>query len=227
MRNHVSFQGKDVLEVGCGNGRVTAKYWDEPRTLVAIDPDKDALEDAKAQLPSKLSGRVSFGVGECERLHFPAQSFDVAFFTWSLCCVQNTKKSMREAWRVLRPGGMLVNVMPDAVPTFEKAMVRALGGKEAARQGSADAFGALVNATREGLFLQFREERIFFDVYFDSIGDLMTWLPSKAGPFDQDEFDSISKKSLAAIKGFCETLKHGQNLRLRDTLIISSATKRQ
>ncbi len=92
VRSHVSFRRKDVLEVGCGSGRVTRKYWNEPRTLEAIDPNEGAIKEAKAELPSQLSGKVRFRVGEGEQLEFSSESFDIAFFTWSLCCVQDTKK---------------------------------------------------------------------------------------------------------------------------------------
>lgn len=227
IKEHVSFPRKDVIEIGCGDGRATVKYWNEPRTVVAIDPDENAIKNAEAKLPSRLLHKVRFQVGESEHLEFGSESFDIALYTWSLCCVQDTEKSVKEAWRVLRPGGVLVNVMPDAVPTFEKSFLRALGGKDPTRQGSVDAYRALVHGVRDGLFFPFKDQRIFFDVYFDSIDDVMKWATSDAGPFNKEELESISDKSLKAIKEFASTLKHGTKLRIRDILVVSSGVKRK
>lgn len=227
VKRHVSFLGKDVLEMGCGDGRVTMKYWNEPRSLVAIDPEEEAVKIAQARVPSQLSNKVRFQVGKAENLKFSKESFDIVFFTWSLCCVQDTKKSLREAWKVLRPNGTLVNLMPDVVPTVDLAVIRTLGGKNAARPFSADAFSALVDAIRDGLFLPLKEERVFFEVYLDSIDDFVKWLPTATGPFNQEEFATISRKSLEQMKAYANSLKHGQVLMVRDILSVSSAMRRQ
>ncbi len=153
--------------------------------------------------------------------------FDIAFYTWSLCCVQDTEKSVKEAWRVLRTGGVLVNVMPDAVPTFEKSFMRALEGKDPTRQGSVDAYKALVHGVRDGLFFPFKDQRIFFDLYFDSIDDIMKWGKSDAGPFNKEELASISAKSLKTIREFASILRHGTKLRIRDILVVSPGVKRK
>ncbi len=222
---YTSFKGSDVLEVGCGDGRFTAKYLGEPKSLVAIDPDPDAIRIAKTKIPSKLSHRVSFRLGEAEKLGFSSGLFDVVIFSWSLCCVSDVKKSLKEACRVLRTGGSLVNIMPEAVPSFEMAMLRALGGKEVIRQGSLDAFRGLIEAVQNGMLLPFYDQRILFDTFFDSIDDLVKWLPTAPGPLNRDEFESLSKRSLGLIKKFAATLKNDRSLRVRDILIISTAVK--
>jgi ubiquinone/menaquinone biosynthesis C-methylase UbiE len=83
---HVSFNGKDVLEVGCGDGRLTFRYAEMARRVVAIDPLEDAIEKAKSSQPKDLHRRLEFRVGHGERLAFPDQSFEIVFFSWSLCC---------------------------------------------------------------------------------------------------------------------------------------------
>jgi len=37
----VDFSGKDVLEIGCGNGRVTWCYADSVASVLAVDPLRD------------------------------------------------------------------------------------------------------------------------------------------------------------------------------------------
>ena len=42
-----SLSGKDVLEIGCGDGKITAFLVNKARNLTAIDPDEKALEKAR------------------------------------------------------------------------------------------------------------------------------------------------------------------------------------
>ena len=59
---HAMFDFKDlnVLEVGCGEGRLTWRYADKAAHVTAIDPDEEAVETARANVPEKLKGRVCF-----------------------------------------------------------------------------------------------------------------------------------------------------------------------
>ena len=43
--------GKDVLEIGCGKGRITRDLAQHARRVVASDPDADALEKARGAIP--------------------------------------------------------------------------------------------------------------------------------------------------------------------------------
>ena len=225
INSHVSFRDKDVLEIGCGDGRLSKKYWAEPGRLIGIDPDRKALKSAHESLHESLAKRVKFQEGTAEKLEFDSGSFDVVFFTWSLCCAQNPVKSLRETWRVLRPRGILVNLMPDIEPSIEVGVLMSLGGKEIPRTKQRVAYDALVGSMKERLFAPTKEERVFFSVYPDSIEEFMAWLPSYTGPFDQAEFDSMKPKSIQAIKDFAQFLKWGQGFRVRDVLSLVSAQK--
>jgi ubiquinone/menaquinone biosynthesis C-methylase UbiE len=122
---HLSFAGKDVLEIGCGDGRLTFKYAEMARRVVAIDPLDAGIDKAKSDQPKNLHRKVEFRVGYGEKLTFPDQSFDVVFFSWSLCCTDIPKmgKALDEASRVLRPGGTLINVQPSLHQPFSNGAV--------------------------------------------------------------------------------------------------------
>jgi ubiquinone/menaquinone biosynthesis C-methylase UbiE len=122
---HLSFDGKDVLEIGCGDGRLTLRYAQMARRVVAIDPLEEGIEKAKRDQPKNLLRKVEFRVGRGEKLVFPDQSFEMVFFSWSLCCTDIPKmgKALDEASRVLRPGGTLINLQPSLHQPFSSGAV--------------------------------------------------------------------------------------------------------
>ena len=82
----VDFEGLSVLEIGCGDGRLTWRYADQAAQVTAIDPDGKDIEAARANLPERLEGRVSFLESTIEDFaeSFPDRRFDTAIFAWSL-----------------------------------------------------------------------------------------------------------------------------------------------
>ena len=123
-RKYVTFDKKDVLEVGCGEGRLTFQYAPETKRVTAIDPSRKAILSARKKVPKDLVGVLKFRVGRGEDLDFPDESFDLVFFTWSLCCtdISVMGKAVREAWRVLRPRGLLVSIQPSLQQPFHSGM---------------------------------------------------------------------------------------------------------
>jgi 2-polyprenyl-3-methyl-5-hydroxy-6-metoxy-1,4-benzoquinol methylase len=78
------FRGKRVLEVGCGDGRLTWGYAPEAASVLAIDTDEEAITTARREQPRELSDRVEVRVESAVELDEPPASFDTAFFSWSL-----------------------------------------------------------------------------------------------------------------------------------------------
>lgn len=77
------FTGKRVLEVGCGDGRLTWLYAGRAESVLGIDPEEEQITLARSQTPPALADRVRFEVGQAEDLARTAV-FDVAFLSWSL-----------------------------------------------------------------------------------------------------------------------------------------------
>lgn len=75
--------GKRVLEIGCGEGRLTWRYALRPAITIGVDPDQDALRVATIDRPSDLADRVHFSNAQSERLPFQKDAFDLALFAWS------------------------------------------------------------------------------------------------------------------------------------------------
>ena len=79
----VDFSGKRVLEVGCGDGRLTWLYAHQAESVLGIDPEEEEIALARSQTPPELVDRVQFEVGTAEDLSRTAV-FGVAFLSWSL-----------------------------------------------------------------------------------------------------------------------------------------------
>jgi cyclopropane fatty-acyl-phospholipid synthase-like methyltransferase len=83
----VDFTGKHVLEIGCGDGRLTWRYVDKAAQVTAIEPSAEQIALAMEKLPDNSLGRVEFHVAALE--DFAANSapsiFDLVILSYSLC----------------------------------------------------------------------------------------------------------------------------------------------
>ena len=84
LHKFADFAAKRVLEVGCGEGRLTWRYAKETRLTVGIDLDKDSLRVATIDRPSDLENKVYFSRAMSEQLPFSKETFDIAILAWSL-----------------------------------------------------------------------------------------------------------------------------------------------
>ena len=83
LHKFVDFAGKRVLEIGCGEGRLTWQYAKETRLTIGIDADEDALRVATVDRPSDLESKVAFSCAVSETLPFTKETFDIAVLAWS------------------------------------------------------------------------------------------------------------------------------------------------
>lgn len=78
------WRGREVLEIGCGDGRLTLRLARLGARIRAIDPDARLVRRARAGLPRRHARTIRYRVGRAERLPYRAREFDAVVFAWSL-----------------------------------------------------------------------------------------------------------------------------------------------
>lgn len=161
---HCDLAGKEVLEVGCGSGRITRDLARHARRVVAVDPDEGALAKARSAV---LTPTVRFLPMPDGVLDFPLASFDVVIYTLSLHHVplDRMNESLCAAAVLLREGGVIVVVEPGNGGTFTEAKERFGAGSGNERPGREAAIRAMhgLNGWTVGETVLFRVRFLFAD----------------------------------------------------------------
>ena len=99
--------GQDAIELGCGTAYVSA--WMARRGARVVGIDNSAAQLATARR-LQLTHGLDFPLlhGNAEAVPYPDASFDFAISEYGACLWADPQRWVREAARILRPGGRLV-----------------------------------------------------------------------------------------------------------------------
>ncbi len=140
---------ESALDLGCGSGRLTVELARRGAATTGVDTSRDALAAARDRARETGVG-VTFAHGDMnEPLPFPDGTFAAVTSRLALMIARDPVATLREAARVVRPGGTVVTAVwarIDENPWFGEpraAVAEALGPDRAA---FARAFGRLGDA---------------------------------------------------------------------------------
>lgn len=98
---------RDILEVGCGEGKLALKLSQHSASVFGIDASEAMIKAAKRNDASQ-GDQIHLAVGRIEQLPIASESFDLVLAKTVLCFVEDAAPVFEELARVLRPGGTLV-----------------------------------------------------------------------------------------------------------------------
>jgi SAM-dependent methyltransferase len=198
----VDLDGRRVLEIGCGDGRLTWRYADRAAHVTAIEPFAPALARARENLPPGLESRVALcPIAFDEFAAATASStFDIAILSWSLCCMEpdDMVPALDEAHRLVVPGGTVIDIHPvPGTATVEVYcggdVVFAEPASAADDEGERQADAALAQGVERGLFAAERRAEFDFRAYASSSRELRDFLAeadAHASPADGETSDA-------------------------------------
>ncbi len=112
---HLAERSARLLEIGGGNGLQAKLLADMGFQVVSIDP--------APRRPSHFPVQT----GDCTRIEFDDDSFDVVFSSNVLEHVVDLSKGLIEMKRVLRPGGIMIHTMPTPASTVLTMLIQPIG----------------------------------------------------------------------------------------------------
>ncbi len=101
-------EGRDVLEIGCGGAQCSIAFALRGARVTALDLSDQQLEFARA-LAARHEVEIAFRQHDIKDLApIASDSQDIVFSAFALTFVADRKRTFREVYRVLRPGGVFV-----------------------------------------------------------------------------------------------------------------------
>ncbi len=102
-------QGENVLDIGCGDGRVTAEIAKQvqPGSVIGIDNSQSMVELAGKRFSSSMFPNLSFKCVDAKELTFDNQ-FDVVTSNAVLHWVDDHLNVLRGIYKALKPGGRVI-----------------------------------------------------------------------------------------------------------------------
>lgn len=79
-----ALQGRRVLEIGCGDGRLVRRYAGLAAAVAGIDPDPEELREALALKTELVKTPLCFVQARSEELPFAGEAFGAVLMGWSL-----------------------------------------------------------------------------------------------------------------------------------------------
>lgn len=100
-----------ILDIGCGAGRTTIPLARKGHQVTGIDLSPEMVHQACRQARFQ-SENITWGAGDAANLPFGNSSFQGVLFSYNgielVPGIEGKKQVLKEAWRVLQPGGHLI-----------------------------------------------------------------------------------------------------------------------
>ena len=176
---------KSILDVGCGVGHwgnALSKLLPAGYHITGIDMEEKWIEEAKKR-SAHLKEQFEYKVSSAEEIPYPDQSFDMVTCQTVLLHVPDAVHVLKEMYRVLKPGGLLLVAEPNN--SVSELVFDSLSFNEPA-EDTIKAMGFSVTCERgqQQLGLGFSSIADIMPGYFRNLGlnDIKVYLSDKTSP---------------------------------------------
>lgn len=205
-------RGAEILELGCGAGRVALGLaaLGFAKKITATDFSPPMIETAREIARTRAdAGSVDFSVADATALPFPPESFDAAIFAFNglqmIPKKERRERALEEIFRVLRRDGIFIFTGHDRAAPARKAHWDAekTRWRDGTRDPALDDFGDWNHATPAGTMfihsateteMRAAAERVGFRVVFSEMRSRICAEPPAVLDFSDDTRFWVLKK---------------------------------
>jgi len=105
--------GDNILEMGCGTGRLLPYMAQKAYKITGIDISQGMLKVARKRLEEDGYGDITLVLDDADSMPFPDNTFDAVYSILVINLIPDYLKAFKEVKRILKPGGLFVFNVPN------------------------------------------------------------------------------------------------------------------
>lgn len=119
LTSSIPLENKNVLDIGCGSGMISAYFCDKRASVFGIDISENMIQQADDFVRSR-NQKATFNIGDATRLQFPDNYFDLISCISVIEWLDNDAGAILEIKRVLKKDGFAIVSVPNRSSWFRK-----------------------------------------------------------------------------------------------------------
>lgn len=197
IANKANIKGKTLIEIGCGQGRLTKSLARYAKYVTAIDPSEKDIKEARKKIKAK---NIKFKVCSAEKLDCNKNSFDMCIYSLSFHHIplKKQKEVLKTSSEFIKKGGKIVIYEPVSEGEVQKIFNLFEGKREV--KGLDNTYRIIKS---EEIIKIYKPRRVQFEIKwrFRDIDELKNYFTKLFGSYAFEEnFKEIKQILSAKIK---------------------------